>query len=213
MEYILLLTACINPDGMPFTCLADVGVRKKQYIEALNFYLKNTTRKIVFVENSGTDISSSFKDFQHRIEFLCFDGNLCFDKRKGKGYGEALILEYAMAKSEFITDDVLIFKLTGRLQLININRLIHYMDKLSPYTVILYICDMSDGKQAIRNRLFSMWYYEYEQRESFTFLSTKVEVESTDYYASVLVKNSNPQLEDIKVAFNSFIENMKEKLE
>lgn len=132
MEYILLLTACINPDGMPFTCLADVGVRKKQYIEALNFYLKNTTRKIVFVENSGTDISSSFKDFQHRIEFLCFDGNLCFDKRKGKGYGEALILEYAMAKSEFITDDVLIFKLTGRLQLININRLIHYMDKLSP---------------------------------------------------------------------------------
>ena len=22
MEYILLLTACINPDGMPFTCLA-----------------------------------------------------------------------------------------------------------------------------------------------------------------------------------------------
>ena len=25
MEYILLLTACINPDGMPFTCLADVG--------------------------------------------------------------------------------------------------------------------------------------------------------------------------------------------
>lgn len=40
MEYILLLTACINPDGMPFTCLADVGVRKKQYIEALNFYLK-----------------------------------------------------------------------------------------------------------------------------------------------------------------------------
>lgn len=79
--------------------------------------------------------------------------------------------------------------------------------------VILYICDMSDGKQAIRNRLFSMWYYEYEQQESFTFLSTKVEVESTDYYASVLVKNSNPQLEDIKVAFNSFIENMKEKLE
>ena len=73
MEYILLLTACINPDGMPFTCLADVGVRKKQYIEALNFYLKNTTRKIVFVENSGTDISSSFKDFQHRIEFLCFE--------------------------------------------------------------------------------------------------------------------------------------------
>lgn len=79
--------------------------------------------------------------------------------------------------------------------------------------VILYICDMSDGKQAIRNRLFAIWYYEYEQREKFTFLSTKVEVESVDYYASIIIKNSNPQLEDIKVSFNSFIENMKEKLE
>lgn len=79
--------------------------------------------------------------------------------------------------------------------------------------IILYICDMSDGKQAIRNRLFSMWYYEYEQREEFTFLSAKVEVESTDYYASVIVKNSNPQLKEIKDSFNLFIGNIKEKLE
>lgn len=34
---------------------------------------------------------------------------LFFDKRKGKGYGEALILEYAMANSNFITSDTLIF--------------------------------------------------------------------------------------------------------
>ncbi|MDO4181904.1 MAG: DUF6169 family protein, partial [Bacteroidales bacterium] len=30
--------------------------------------------------------------------------------------------------------------------------------------VLLYICDMSDGKQSIRNRLFSKWYHEYENR-------------------------------------------------
>lgn len=63
---------------------------------------------------------------------------------------------------------------------------------LENHPVVLYICDMSDGKQAIRNRLFSIWYYEYEQWVNFTFLSAKVEVESTDYYASVIVKNSNP---------------------
>lgn len=50
MEYILLLTACINPDGMPFTCLADVGVRKKQYIEALNFYLKTQREKLYLLK-------------------------------------------------------------------------------------------------------------------------------------------------------------------
>lgn len=185
MEYILLLTACINPDGMPFTCLADVGVRKKQYIEALNFYLKNTTRKIVFVENSGTDISSSFKDFQHRIEFLCFDGNLCFDKRKGKGYGEALILEYAMAKSEFITDDVLIFKLTGRLQLININRLIHYMDKLSPY--YNFVCVVPPQNNSVDSRCFVCNKYYLEN----IFLKDKFHIDdSVGYYFEHLLFDS-----------------------
>ena len=185
MECILLLTACINPDGMPFTCLADVGVRKKQYIEALNFYLKNTTRKIVFVENSGTDISSSFKDFQHRIEFLGFDGNLCFDKRKGKGYGEALILEYAMAKSEFITDDVLIFKLTGRLQLININRLIHYMDKLSPSKN--FVCVVPPQNNSVDSRCFVCNKYYLEN----IFLKDKFHIDdSVGYYFEHLLFDS-----------------------
>lgn len=152
MEYVLLLTACINPDGMPFTCLTDVEVRKKQYIEAVDFYLKNTTGKIVFVENSGTDISSLFENFQHRIEFLCFDSNLYFDKRKGKGYGEALILEYAMTKSEFITDDTLIVKLTGRLQLVNINRLIRYVDRVRASEN--FVCIVSPKNNSVDSRCF-----------------------------------------------------------
>ena len=78
--------------------------------------------------------------------------------------------------------------------------------------VILYICDMSDGKQAIRNRLFSIWYHEYEYKNDFTFLSTQVEVESNAYYASVIIKNSNPQLTEIKEAFNVFVEDLKEKM-
>lgn len=78
--------------------------------------------------------------------------------------------------------------------------------------IVLYICDMSDGKQAIRNRLFSIWYYEYENKENFTFLSTKVEVEDTDYYASIIIKNSNPQIEEIIDSFEIFIKELKEKL-
>lgn len=86
MEYILLLTACINPDGMPFTCLADVGVRKKQYIEALNFYLKNTTRKIVFVENSGTDISHlRLKISSIELNFCVLMAIYVLIREKGKG--------------------------------------------------------------------------------------------------------------------------------
>lgn len=78
--------------------------------------------------------------------------------------------------------------------------------------IVLYICDMSDGKQAIRNRLFSIWYYEYENKNNFTFLSTKIEVEDTDYYASIIIKNSNPQIEEIRNSFEEFIKELKGKL-
>ena len=137
MNLVLLLTACINCDGMPFTNLNNAETRKRQYIDALTFYLRYTSENIVFVENSGTDISSLFKGYQDRIEFLCFNGNSFFDKRKGKVYGEALILEYDISNSNFITSDTLIFKLTGRLQLININRLLKYVDKFERTSVYI----------------------------------------------------------------------------
>lgn len=45
MEYILLLTACINPDGMPFTCLADVGSEKETIHRGFEFLPKKHNEK------------------------------------------------------------------------------------------------------------------------------------------------------------------------
>ena len=36
---VILLTACVNPNGMSKTVLQDVELRRKQYVNALNFYL------------------------------------------------------------------------------------------------------------------------------------------------------------------------------
>lgn len=49
-NHILLLTACINPGGMSFTAINNAELRKKQYIDALTFYLQSTSFSIVFVE-------------------------------------------------------------------------------------------------------------------------------------------------------------------
>ena len=59
---ILLLTGCINPNGMPFTALNNKEERQNQYVKALHFYLSQTSYPIVFTENSGTDISILFKE-------------------------------------------------------------------------------------------------------------------------------------------------------
>ncbi len=115
-EPVILLTACINPNGMAFTVLQDSDERLKQYREALDWYLHHVENKIVFVENTGYDISPMYEDViaSGRLEVLTFHGN-DFDKSKGKGYGEALIIEYALKNSEFLEEDLNIIKITGRL--------------------------------------------------------------------------------------------------
>lgn len=120
---ILLLTGCINPNGMTMTALSNQEERKKQYVGAIHFYLTNTSYPIVFSENSGTDISHLFKkEIQSgRLEFLSFSGNQ--NKEKGKGYGECEIIQYALNNSKIIqfAKDKRIAKITGRLIIRNIN--------------------------------------------------------------------------------------------
>src|SRR5574344_662668 len=124
MKYVILLTACINPDGMAFTKLTDPDERKKQYINAINYYVSNTTLPIVFVENSNTDISSLFEATIRggRMEIFTFDGNK--DKVRGKGYGEAEIINYALNYSQIIDKTSILIKITGRLVIFNVMKLV-----------------------------------------------------------------------------------------
>lgn len=123
---ILFLTACVNPKGMKFTKLSNPEVRLAQYKAALDWYLANTSLKILIVENSGYDFSADYlKQIKEgRLEFLSYDGNN-YDRSRGKGYGEAKIIKYGIAHSRFLHNDLdsLIFKVTGRLLCKNINEL------------------------------------------------------------------------------------------
>lgn len=124
---ILLLTGCINPNGMKYTALQDPFIREKQYVEAINYYLENTTFKIVFCENSNC---LHFADYfireqqNDRYEYLTFDGNN-YDKNRGKGFGEAMIISYAFEHSRLLQEcEGLIVKITGRIIIRNINKLL-----------------------------------------------------------------------------------------
>ncbi len=127
---VILLTACINPNGMAYTVLQDSDERLRQYRVALDWYLQHVMNKIVFVENTGFDISPMYTDAiaSGRLEVLTFQGN-DFDKSKGKGYGEALIIEYALKNSKFLKEEVNVVKITGRLIIKNTKALLNEAKK------------------------------------------------------------------------------------
>lgn len=120
---LILLTGCIDPMGMTFTKVQNPDVRRLQYIDAIKFYLKTTDNIIVFVENSGVDISGEFEEYKERLEILTFSGNN-YDKALGKGYGEMQILRYAFENSGFIKQNSSVCKITGRYKILNIKRIL-----------------------------------------------------------------------------------------
>lgn len=126
-DTVIILTACVNPNGMPFTTLQDNDIRISQYQQALTWYLENTLHKIVFVENTNCDFSNQFKDYirNERLECITFMGN-DFDKNLGKGYGEALIIKTALERSKFLMSCNRIIKITGRIIVKNISEILSH---------------------------------------------------------------------------------------
>lgn len=126
---IILLTCCINPGEMVMTALTDVEERKNQYYESFDYYLRETDLNILIVENTNYTIDKKYLN-NPRIEYLTFDGNN-YDKERGKGYGELLIIEYALENSDFLNNDknTEIIKITGRLKILSIEKHIKQISK------------------------------------------------------------------------------------
>ena len=129
-DTVILMTATVSPNGMGYTDLQDPETRKTQYLEAIDFYLRETDCDIVFCENTGADIFDEIESAEKykRLEYLTFDGN-DYDKRRGKGYGEATIIRYAIENSQRIKNVDSVIKITGRIIIRNISELLQIISK------------------------------------------------------------------------------------
>lgn len=120
-DLVILLTATITPNSYSKLRITDPGIRKFQYLEALNFYIQNTSFKMVFTENSG-DLLDGFPILPERIEYLTFKSEPIKPDR-GKAYKELELIDYAIKNSKFIKEAKAIAKITGRLKVLNFNSL------------------------------------------------------------------------------------------
>jgi hypothetical protein len=143
----LLLTATISPPkGATDLARCDPSDRLRDYSEALRFYLSRDDRlidKIIFVENSNSDLSplvslSNAVPHNKEVEFVSFIGGNDFPPEYGKGYGEMKMIAYALDRSRLAKRTRVFWKATGRLKLLNIERLI----ERSPLGEYDLYCDM-----------------------------------------------------------------------
>lgn len=82
---------------------------------------------------------------------------------------------------------------------------------LQNLNVLLYICDTSDNREEVRNRLFIRWFKEYADPQKYTIQSANTTIEGQGFYSSIIVENRNPLLDAIKADFEKSANDLKEK--
>lgn len=67
--------------------------------------------------------------------------------------------------------------------------------------VLIYICDTSDGREAVRNRLFLKWFEEYAGNARFYFQTAQATIEGEGFFAAIIARLDNPSIELVKQDF------------
>lgn len=132
MKATLLLTASINPgvSDTPMTAIKKPSIRLEQYRQTLIQMIQSACfDRIVLCEN--TNYEEEFAKAKElsitngiQFEHLKFKGDYEKVHSLGKGFGEGEIIAYALENSKLLAESEHFYKLTGRIQISNIQELI-----------------------------------------------------------------------------------------
>jgi len=121
IDFCLILTATVNPGGMPDLIRKDSNMRLDDYKKSFEFWLKKSSiKKIVLIENSNYDLSyfhqlaKKYQNENKEIEILSNNLNSKFDKNLGKGYGQYLCLNEVFKNSSIAKKTDYFIDVTGR---------------------------------------------------------------------------------------------------
>ena len=132
---VLLITGAMTPQNdISNVVIKDAEERKSQYILALEKCLKTKgIKKVVYCDNSNPDkiefvsLLKLADEIGVKFELLSFEGDSKLVSEKGKGYGEGEITKYALEHSRLLADENYFIKLTGRLYIDNLDKIIAHI--------------------------------------------------------------------------------------
>ena len=160
-DVVLIITACIKPNlNQRHLVLKDISERLRQYLSCIDFYIdKSPFCNIVFCDNSNYPIDNSdtlvnkAKLNGKNLEMLRFVGNSdLVVKYSTKGIGEDEIMDYVLTNSVLASRAKTFFKVTGRLLITNLQKIVkgvHYGENY-------FLRDMYSDTRSLDTRFYAM---------------------------------------------------------
>ncbi len=125
-KFSILLTGAIDIKYTPFAKSVPKNIRLDEYIKSISYMLKKYENlNFVYIDSSNYDLKLRNPEFSKfsNFESLSFSAQDIV-KRKGKGAGELLSIDYALKNSILLRDSNYIMKLNGKYKLLNLEKII-----------------------------------------------------------------------------------------
>lgn len=121
---VLITTANNPPDGMPYLEMKDPVMRTIAAKAALYFWVSQGIEQIVLADATGTNLLTEQEEAEidkseTRVEQISYRQATEDIVKKGKGYGEGRLIEYAINNSELLAREQHFFKCTGKVYVRN----------------------------------------------------------------------------------------------
>lgn len=172
---MLLITGTIKPNNVSFLKISDEEKRLKQYIESMEWWIKESNvKKIVFCENSGFEFDklkleqlSSING--KKIEILQYKDESGFSGEYGKGYGEGQIIKYALENSDLLKGEDYFYKITGRIIIDNFNQINDRINRSSNY----FNYNSIKNRNMVDTRFYRVNKHEYSNKLKNAYLNVR----------------------------------------
>ena len=136
-----IITGTVCPsEAVKQLALRDGAARLKQYEESLEFFVDSGAfDKLIFCDNSNFDaanlgnVKKKAEAKGIELEVLAFQGDVQGVKTHGKGYGEGEIMKYIMNHSKLVNQEEFFVKITGRLKVDNIKKIVQRLETKKVY--------------------------------------------------------------------------------
>ena len=196
-EICFLVTGCISPSGNIYRlALKDEKLRYDQYIDSLKYYIsKPWCKKLVFCDNSDSSVSDEIVKYAKKnktsFEWISFCGNKEEAVRKGKGYGEGEIIDYALTHSQLLLESDYFIKITGRLKIKNLPTLFWLEGK----NANIFNVDKEHVKAQTFFYMIEKECYNNNFREAFVNVDDRNNVFLENLFYEIIVKKGIPYVQ------------------
>jgi hypothetical protein len=121
---VLITTANNPPNGVPYLQMTDPVIRTIAAKAALYFWVTQGIEQIVLADATGKNLLTEHEEAEidkseTRVEQISYEQASEHVIKRGKGYGEGKLIEYAINNSALLAREEYFFKCTGKLYVRN----------------------------------------------------------------------------------------------